>query len=235
MIYEPLKDVELPKEEPEAPQDINEHFSDEAREDRMQNAMIELMSGSVARGRSLKYWENLKLKPMHIQMLIMKAAGYKNQQIAERMNLTQARVSVIVNHPDAAYFLSHLISYQAENLLDVKARIQAHAGEALDTALMLMRTGKDEVREKVAFKLLDRAGYGAVQKTEVSHKVEMPAAQAQVLNDALRESAEVEDADFEVLDGMGQAGVGIGTPEHVSEPPTGRQLVPAPLQGERSA
>jgi transcriptional regulator len=236
MIYEPLAEIKLPPEADEpSKEDINEHFSSEAREDRMQNAMVELMSGSVARGRSLKYWENLKLKPMHIQMLIMKAAGYKNHQIAERMNLTQARVSVIVNHPDAEYFLSHLISYQAENLLDVKARIQAHAGEALDTALVLMRTAKDEVREKVAFKLLDRAGYGAVQKTEVSHKVEMPAAQAQVLNDALRESMEVEEADFEVLNDMGQAGVGIGTPEDVSEPPTGRQLVPVQESERKTA
>lgn len=236
MIYEPLAEVKLPPEEPESPlvEDPNVHFSEEARAERMQLAMLEVMEGASARGRRLKYWENLRLKPKHMQMLLMKAAGYSNNKIAEQMDMTAARVSVIVNHPDAMYLLSHLVSYQAENLLDVKARIQAHAGEALDTALMLMRTAKPEVREKVAFKLLDRAGYGAVQKTEAVHKIEMSAPQAATLTAALRESAEVEDmeeVEYEIENSEGQVG-GSGIPSQdvdvsTGEPPTSNQLVPS--------
>ena len=214
MQYEPLVESEVGSATAEASNsadaeapasDLNaeQHFSDEARVERMQGAMLEVMAGAVSRGRNLKYWENLRLKPVHMQMLLMKAAGFKNRAIAKQVGYDEGRVSVIVNHPDAMYLLSHLVSFQAETLLDVNARIQAHAGEALDTALMLLRNGKQEVREKVAFKLLDRAGYGAVKKVEATHKFEMPADQASALTAALRESDDVEDmsdADFEIIE-----------------------------------
>ncbi len=222
--YEPLVESEetptakVPNsaDAPEASSGLDsaEHFTEEARVQRMQEAMFAVMEGAVARGRSLKYWENLRLKPVHMQMLLMKAAGFKGRAIAEKLGYDEARVSVIVNHPDSMYLLSHLVSFQAETLLDVNARIHAHSGEALDTALMLLRNGKEEIREKVAFKLLDRAGYGAVKKVEATHKFEMPAAQASALTAALRESDEVEDmeyADFQVLEN-GPAG-GSGSPE----------------------
>lgn len=247
MFYEPFQeDQPLPGEKPSSPAaaadpaDVNKHFSDEARMERMQMAMLDVMSGSVARGRYLKYWENLRLKPIHMQMLLMKAAGYTNASIAETVHYDPSRVSVVVNHPDAQYLLSHLVSYQAERLLDVNARIQAHAGEALDTALMLMRTGKEEVRERVSFKLLDRAGYGAIQKSETVHKVEMPVAQAENLSVAVREAMQVEqmvEADWEVMEHPpeeGQDDEGGASPEDsgtdasqgAGEPPTSGHLVP---------
>ncbi len=243
-LYEPLDETE---ESPEskAPNsadasgassglDASEHFTDEARAERMQEAMFDVMSGAVDRGRSLKYWENLRLKPVHMQMLLMKAAGFKGRAIAEKLGYDEGRVSVIVNHPDAMYLLSHLVSFQAETLLDVNARIQAHAGEALDAALMLLRNGKEEVREKVAFKLLDRAGYGAVKKVELTAKFEMPAAQATALTAALRESDEVEEmeeGDFQILEN-GPAG-GSGSPEESElldrvAPPNEDQQEPVP-------
>lgn len=248
MFYEPFQeDHPLPGEKPSAspvagadPADANTHFSDEARMERMQGAMLDVMNGVVARGRYLKYWENLRLKPIHMQMLLMKAAGYTNNKIAETIHYDPSRVSVVVNHPDAQYLLSHLVSYQAERLLDVNARIQAHAGEALDTALMLMRTGKEEVRERVSFKLLDRAGYGAVQKTEVSHRVEMAVAQADNLSAAVREAMKVEEmveADWEVLEHPPEEGqddeggtsledLGSDASQDAGEPPTSGHLVP---------
>lgn len=188
-------------------QDINAHFSEEARMDRMQLALLEVIDGSVARGRPRKYWENLKLKPQHLQMLLMKAAGHSGRKIAEVTGYTEARVSVIVNHPDAGWFLSHLISYQAERLMDIQARYQAHAGEALDHVLLAMReTQKPEVKAKIGFGILDRAGYGAVKKAEVTNKFEMPAAQADKLTATMREIAHldnVEDADWESIEEAG--------------------------------
>jgi hypothetical protein len=152
---------------------------------------------------------------------------------------------VIVNHPNAMYLLSHLVSFQAEQLLDVNARLQAHAGEALDTALMLMRDGKEETRERVAFKLLDRAGYGATKKVEHTAKFEMPATQASALTAALRESDDVEamsDADFEIIEAgpAGESGSsgeeGVDTDLVVRDmPPIETQQVPAPHLLRRTA
>jgi hypothetical protein len=169
MHYEPLQDLEpensqqaTPGQTPEFPSDS---FEPSAREERLSALMLEVFNGDVGRGRSLRYWENLKLKPIHIQMIVMKAAGFTQREIARRFDYTEARVSVVVNHPDAMTILGRLVSFQAENLLDIKARIQAHAGEALDTVLHAMRVEtKPAARAEIGFKLLDRAGYGAVER-----------------------------------------------------------------------
>jgi hypothetical protein len=177
--------------------------------------MISAIEGKIGRGRALKYWENLKLKPVHLQILMAKAAGYTNRAIARQFDYDESRISVIVNHPDSQSVLAHLVSFQAENLLDIKARIQAHAGEALDTVLTAMRTAPEVAqRAVIGFKLLDRAGYSAVQKSETVHRFEMPAEQANALTQALRESSEVQEADWEVVpeNAGGQVG-GVGDSE----------------------
>lgn len=263
-VYEPLADGLEPKvssqdpdaapksatpteEGPSAPS-VDDHFSAEGRNERMQLAMFEVMEGAAARGRSLKYWENLRLKPVHMQMLLMKAAGFTNRAIAQRLDYDESRISVIVNHPDAMYLLSHLVSYQAEALLDVKARVQAHAGEALDTVLFAMRTAPEiKDRANIGFKLLAMGGYGAIQKQEVKHTVELSTTQAENLTNAVREASEIEDipdGDWEVIERegaspVGQAG-GTGdpgssegsSPEEVnrSEPPAAGQSVPTLLR-----
>lgn len=229
-----------PEAEPSLPtkHDSNDAFSTEGREERLSGLMLDVLQGNIGRGRSLKYWENLKLNPSHVQMLVMKAAGYNNRAIARQFGYTEARVSVIVNHPDAMTVLSRLVSMQAENLLDIKARIQAHSGEALDAVLTAMRTAEKPIeRAAIGFKLLDRAGYGAVQKVDHSVRFEMPAAEAHNLTAALQESQEVQDAEWSIVsEHAGRAG-GVGDSEEreasvgadqsdIVSPPHDGQLVP---------
>ena len=195
------------------------------RHSRLEQLMAAAFSGQIARGRDLKYWENLRLKPQHIQMLVMKAAGYKNNQIAEQMDMDPGRVSVIVNHPDSQSVLAVLVSFQAEELLDIKTRIQAHSGEALNVALDQMRNASaPAVRLKAAFGLLDRAGYGAVQRTENKHEIVIPEKAASGIAKALKEAQEIEDVDFEIQDAPDS---GNGEPSYMgssvstsSEPPS---------------
>lgn len=243
MIYEPLAEESVTIESPVEPSIalpepvVTDHFSEESRNERLNTLMVSTLDGKLGRGRSLRYWENLKLKPVHLQMLMAKAAGYTNRAIARQFDYDEARVSVIVNHPDASSVLAHLISYQAENLLDIKARIQSHAGEALDTVLTAMRTAPESAqRAAIGFRLLDRAGYSAVQKSETVHKFEMPAEQANALTKALRESSEVQEADWEItpettapaqVGGVGDSkggeeSVGSGPPDVVEPPHSGQ-------------
>lgn len=194
MIYEPSQEPESTvSPEPRAPASDSMAFS---RESRLQGLVLSALEGNINRGRALKYWENLRLKPQHLQMLMMKAAGFTNNAIAEQMDLTAARVSVIVNHPDSLSLLSTMVSFQAEELIDIKSRIKAHSAEALDVALDVMRNGKDDVRARTAFALLDRAGYGAVQRAEVKHEISVPATAARNIAQAMLESKEVEEAEW---------------------------------------
>jgi hypothetical protein len=242
--YEPLLEEsvapEAPATEPsivppETP--VTDPFSEEARAERLNALMVSTLDGKLGRGRSLRYWENLKLKPVHLQMLMAKAAGYSNNAIARQFDYDPARVSVIVNHPDAASVLAHLVSFQAENLLDIKARISAHAGEALDTILTAMRTAPEVAqRAVIGFKLLDRAGYSAVQKSESIHRFEMPADQASALTTALKEAQEVQNVEWKEVPKSGavvqvggvgdseggEVSVGTGPPDVVEPPHDGQ-------------
>ena len=218
MIYEPLVEegpvapsAETQPSIAEPVPEVVDPFSEGARVERLNALMVSTLDGKLGRGRSLRYWENLKLKPVHLQMLMAKAAGYNNRAIARQFDYDEARVSVIVNHPDAQSVLAHLVSYQAENLLDIKARIQAHAGEALDTVLTAMRTAPEQTqRAAIGFKLLDRAGYSAVQKSETVHRFEMPAAEASALTAALHESQEVQGVEWKEVSKVGAQVGGVG-------------------------
>lgn len=230
-----------PEREDEAPVEGARHgdgIGPDSKIERLQGLMLQVLDGTISRGRSLKYWENLKLNPKHIQMLVMKAAGFTNNYIAAEFEMTAARVSVIVNHPDAQSVLSRLISYQAEELIDVKSRIRAHSAEALDISLDVMRNARDDgLKLKAAFGLLDRGGYGAVQRSEAKIEVSLPIAAANAIGAALRESQEVEDADWEVeeeavsnpcVSSSAMAGETGGSDQYIGcaeEPPLGGQPI----------
>jgi hypothetical protein len=164
--------------------------------ERLTQLMTKVQAGDICRGRSLKYWENLKLKPKHLQMLLMSAAGFSNGAIASATGYTESRISVILNHPDSLAVLSALISMAAEDTLDVKSRIQAHAGEALDIALDVMRnTRNDNVRKDAAFEILKMAGYSGVDKKATLHVHRLEAPQAERIVEGLGSIEEDEDID----------------------------------------
>jgi len=164
------------------------------RQEHLNMMLTRALTGELGRGRPLKYWENLRLRPIHLQAVIMKAAGYRNKAIAGLLDLTETRVSVILNHPDALTLISLLVSHAAEDLLDIKTRIRAHAGEALDTVVQVMRVSKnDNLRSQNAFKLLEMAGYGAVEKKEIEHSVKFEKETGERIAEALAESADYEE------------------------------------------
>ena len=209
-----------------------------AKHERLTQTMRAVLSGEVARGRDRKYWENLQLKPQHMQMLIMKAAGFTNNYIAEALDYTPARVSVILNHPDAQVALAALVSYQAEELLDVRARIKAHAGEALNVKLDLMRNSKsDAVRNVAAGDILAAAGYGAVNKSvnlNANVQARLEPEEAADLKSALRESMEVDAEYFSQgppVSGTNRKAIPAG--QEVSVP--SEVQVPAPTEKEVAA
>lgn len=186
----------------------------EARRQSLQHVLAAAMTGELVKNRPLKYWENLRLKPVHMQMVMMKAAGYRNNEIAEQMNYDSSRVSVVLNHPDSQTLLSILISHAAEDVLDINARIKAHAGEALDTALYVMRTTtKDETRLNASFGLLKMAGYGAVEQKKVTHELKLDRKDSQHLAEVAREAREliIEQVDYsEFLEDTDEEAAGGG-------------------------
>lgn len=159
----------------------------------LKELVSQAMAGVLPRTRDLKSWEPNKLNARHIQIVMMKATGMRNQTIAELLGVGEVNVSVVINHPDAQYLLATILSMAAEKITDIPARVEAHANEALNVVLKHMRNGKEETASRNAFKLLEIAGYGATKKVDmnVKHNLEVPAKQAGQLATALREARDI--------------------------------------------
>ena len=154
--------------------------------------MARAMSGLLPRSRHLKSWEPDTLDERHMQAIIMRASGLQQGTIAKLLNWTDSWTSVVLNHPDAQYILTKMVSYAADEVLDLQTRIKAHAGEALDKVVEVMRTTQDNrLASANAFELLRMAGYSAVEKKEIKAEISMPAAHVDLLGEAIRESRQI--------------------------------------------
>ena len=161
------------------------------------------VEGRLPRSRSLKPWEPAKLNPRTLQIVLLRATGLKQRMIAEMMDLDEGHVSVIVNHPDSQYLLTRLIGYAADEVVDIRTRIEAYTGEALDTVVEVMRnTDDDKLRSANAFGILDRH-YASAPKGGAAgsgDSVQMPAETMNLLVEALKETREIQDAQYVVVD-----------------------------------
>lgn len=203
-----------------------------ARQEHLNMMITRALTGELGRHRPLKYWENLRLRPIHLQIIMMRAAGFKIKAIASAVELSDVRVRQVCNHPDALTLISLLVSHAAEDLLDIKTRIKAHAGEALDTVVQVMRNSKnDGLRSQNAFKLLEMAGYGAVEKKEVEHSLKMEKEVGERLFGALAEASDYEEhSPIQFIEqpatmlpgesGIGESLTDGSTPADGSAPPT---------------
>lgn len=161
------------------------------------------MSGLLPRSRELKYWEPQHLDERHLQAVMMRASGLTQGLIAKQFGWTDAWTSIVLNHPDAQYILTKVVGYAADNVLDIQTRVKAHAGEALDKVVEVMRTTQDQrLASSNAFEILKMAGYGAVEKKQVEHTMHVPAASMNLLSEALQESKQIralEGEDYRVV------------------------------------
>jgi hypothetical protein len=188
---DPSFDPRLLEEESPAPREPNPiELSPTARHE-LQGLFQRAMVGTLPRARDLKEWEPDKLNARHIQMIMMRACGMRNNEIAELLDVGEANVSVVLGHPDSQFLLSKILSYAAETVTDIPTRFKAHAAEALDTALHWMRHGSEKVASANAFQILDRAGYGAEKKQHLTHELQLPKEQAGQLTRALAQSRDI--------------------------------------------
>lgn len=163
-----------------------------------------LMSGTEQLERPLKPWEPEKLNAAHINMVMLKAAGFKNVEIAEILGFgrDQGRISVIICHPGSQKLLRALIPLTVGRAIDVKTRMTSYASQMLERLYDIGMASSDEkVVTRIGFGLLDRAGFGAVKEVKNTHEYKGPASQIKALAKALSDSKrvdEVVDANYSI-------------------------------------
>lgn len=126
------------------------------------------LAGDLSPDYIRKYYENDKLKPKHMKMLRMAVAGYSNNQIAEVMDYTPGRVSIILNHQDSLTIMARMVGAAADRL-GVAERLQALAPEMIEHVVGITRSTHDyRLKSRNAFELLKLAGHSGVTKVELT-------------------------------------------------------------------
>lgn len=158
--------------------------------------------GEIPRYRELKPWEPALLNETHLQMIMMRSTGIRQRKIAEVLGVTDANVSVVVNHPDAVYIIDRMASLVGLDSLDIKERWKAllpAAVEAVENVLLDPRTPAMD-KAKVGFGVFDRH-YGKKVGGEIQHRhtVGVTREAAGLLSRAITEAREIEEASYVIL------------------------------------
>lgn len=126
----------------------------------VQDLIQRMLDGSEPLGRDLKQWEVLKFNPIHINVCVLRAAGFRGVEISKITQMEQSTISVILNHPYGVKLVGALVPRGAVKVFDIKTRLEENASELLNHMYSLaMESEKVEDVAKVTFGVLDRAGY----------------------------------------------------------------------------
>jgi hypothetical protein len=197
--------------------------------------MIErMMAGTEPLPRELKYYENDKFGPQHINIATLRAAGFRNKEICKVAGMIPSRVSQILCHPYAKKLIAALVPQNAMRVLDIRTRMEGYASEFLDHLADLTLASEDlgEVRQ-ASFGLLDRIGHGPLNKS-VSATVH----ESHPLNRLATAMEESNRVNTEVMpnfvsrrppeEGSLPADIGVGTEQEPVSPVEGGRSAPLP-------
>lgn len=125
------------------------------------------LDGTEPTGRELKPWENLKFNAANVNVVLLRAAGFKQGDVAKILEIDPARVSVICTHPYGQKIIQSMLHNQGTRVLDIKIKLAKHAESILDHMVKLALAAEDvDSVAKVGFGLLDRTGHGPTHKIE---------------------------------------------------------------------
>lgn len=110
-----------------------------------------------------------QMKQHLVPLVLDRMNGMEIRELATKYNMTFSGVQHVLNRPSVRKFVAKLMGEYARQFGDVRERILAHATEAVDTVVDLMRSGaKEETRQKSAFALLRMGGYDTNVTTAVT-------------------------------------------------------------------
>jgi predicted transcriptional regulator len=142
--------------------------SDAALNPEVQALIARCMEGTepLPQGVLRKTWENEKFNSRNVQVVMLRAAGFKQNEIAGMLDISPAWVSTTLAHPYAKKILYALLPHQGARVINIRTRLEEQSGELMDHLFGLAMKSEeiDDVKE-VTFGFLDRAGYNPVAKS----------------------------------------------------------------------
>lgn len=91
--------------------------------------------------------------------------GQSTEAIADTLGIKPVTVRNVLNSPLVKGHIAYLNDKADETAVDIRTRIVQLAPNAVDVLENIMNSGSETGRLKAATDILDRGGYGAVQKS----------------------------------------------------------------------
>ena len=108
------------------------------------------------------------VRPRHLEIARRLTVGQRPIDIHRALGITQQRLSTIVASPSFKAVLAKMLEKRDAAIVDIQNQIGELAPDAVDELTRIMyQSNSEERRMKVARDLLDRAGYGAINKQAV--------------------------------------------------------------------
>ena len=105
------------------------------------------------------------LSPRHKEIARLLVQGRTAKEISARVGISAERIYQIKSEAIFQAYLRKVEAGAEENTIDVRKAIQEAAPRALEVLETLMETANaDSVKYRAASDLLDRAGFGAIEK-----------------------------------------------------------------------
>lgn len=221
-----------------APSPALQPFREDALDDsvfapEVQRVIRAAMEGTLPLSGPLRTGQTSRLSPRHVQMILMRVAGFQVKEVAEAFGVTPTCVSLVTHHPHARTIASAVLTRRGPEVIDIRSRYEQMSEKAirrLEGILDDPAAAHKDVRA-VAFGILDRAGYGEVQQSKVEHSVTITDEAAKHLGSVLKESAQEVSGSWAVVtrgnEGGGREVSQASLPAREVEPPhLGPQALP---------
>ncbi len=99
------------------------------------------------------------VQDQYVPMILDKLNGMTYAALAVKYQRTPQSIYALMSRPATRQFVAKLLSEYAQQLGEADKRIQYYAHEAIETVVDIMRTGKEENKQKSAFAILRMGGY----------------------------------------------------------------------------
>lgn len=122
-----------------------------------------------------KAYQPEKWTSLHRYIVLLEIAGKKPGEIAQIMDMSNGRISVILGDRRAELDRIDIGSSIAGRMTDIHTKLELYAHESLEVIVEEMRdfNNKAELRVKAGFGILDRAGFTPLNK-EFIPQTELP-------------------------------------------------------------
>lgn len=112
-----------------------------------------------------------KFFPHHVNIAVLRAAGFQSSEIAKIVGMSPLLVQHTVKHPYSIKLIAAIVPQNTARVIDIRTRLDKYGGVLLDELFQMALESDDmgEVRE-VTWGMLDRAGYGVKKEATAAEK-----------------------------------------------------------------